>query len=120
MPEPRGDRGFGERRRTGAPGNGEPGAGPERFWHEFGRAGPRGTASEEPPFSRPETECLDWCPICRTADVLRATTPPEFRGQLQGMQHDALVALRSLLDSYIERIERDEHSSARVQDIPIE
>ena len=26
-----------------------------------------------------EFQCLDFCPICRTADVVRATMPEEFR-----------------------------------------
>ncbi len=66
-------------------------------------------------------ECLEWCPICRTADVLRASAPPELRGQIQSLQHDALVTLRALLDAYIERVgENPARGGSAVEDIPIE
>jgi hypothetical protein len=67
-----------------------------------------------------EHQCLEWCPICRTAEVVRASASPELREQFQSLQKDALVTLRSLLDVYLERIgeaERRSHSS--VEDIPI-
>ena len=66
-------------------------------------------------------ECVEWCPVCRTADVLRATAPPEIREQWQAVQREALLTLRSLIDGYLERI--DDHQperSPRVQEIPIE
>jgi hypothetical protein len=59
--------------------------------------------------------------VCRTADVLRATAPPEIREQWQAVQREALLTLRSLIDGYLERI--DDHQperSPRVQEIPIE
>lgn len=66
-----------------------------------------------------EHECLDWCPICRTAELVRANVPPELRSQLEGLQRDALVAMRALLDHYLERLDADDRSSSRVEDIPI-
>jgi len=64
---------------------------------------------------------VDWCPICRTADVLRATAPPELRDQWQAVQREALLTMRSLIDSYLERIDDHERESEpRVQEIPIE
>jgi hypothetical protein len=64
---------------------------------------------------------VEWCPICRTADVVRAGTPPELRDQWQSLQRDALVTLRALLDAYLERLgERPRRADARVEDIPIE
>jgi hypothetical protein len=109
----------------------------ERFWGGFGRAGsgretPRRTSGngssvppqpEGPPPLPPthEHECLEWCPICRTAEVLRGTTLDEVRDQFTHVQHDALVALRSVLNAYIERLEQAERATARpVEDIPIE
>src|SRR4051794_17164952 len=47
--------------------------------------------------------CLDWCPICRGAEVLRAGGSPEIRGQLQSVQRDSLMMLRALIDSYLQR-----------------
>jgi hypothetical protein len=65
-------------------------------------------------------ECLEWCPICRTAEVVRANASPELREQFQSLQKDALVAMRALLDAYLERLEHPERrGSSRVEDIPI-
>jgi hypothetical protein len=110
----------------------DPGGEAERFWGEYarrtrpgGQRGERGPASEagngHGAAAGHSHECLEWCPICRTADVLRASAPPELRGQIQGLQHDALVTLRALLDAYIERVgERPARGGSPVEDIPIE
>jgi hypothetical protein len=66
------------------------------------------------------TECLDWCPICRTADVLRATTSPELREQFHQVQREALVTVRTLLDHYIERLDQQTRRATPVEEIPIE
>ena len=104
----------------------------QRFWGEYARrTRPGGQRSEREAgaeagnghgFAAAGThECLDWCPICRTADLLRASAPPELREQVQGLQRDALVTLRALLDAYIERGNGPrERSDAAVEDIPIE
>jgi len=65
-------------------------------------------------------ECVEWCPICRAADVLRATAPPELRDQWQSVQREALLTTRALIDTYLERLDGDEPRGPRVQDIPIE
>jgi hypothetical protein len=52
--------------------------------------------------------------------VLRATLPPEFREHWHGWQREMLLALRSLLDHQIERIEAERRRAVRVEDIPIE
>ena len=63
---------------------------------------------------------MEWCPICRTAEVVRSTASPELREQFQGLQKDALVAVRALLDAYLERLDQGERRRAsRVEDIPI-
>jgi hypothetical protein len=112
----------------------------ERFWGSFeqasrGREGPRRSSGSgngssfrdredppPPPTHEQGRECLEWCPICRTAEVLRGTTPDEVRDQFAHIQHDALVAMRAMLNSYIERLEQAERrGGARpVEDIPIE
>lgn len=110
----------------------EAGAEAQRFWGEYARR-PRPGSQRSGDAEEAEArnghglagsgshECLEWCPICRTADVLRASAPPELREQVQGLQRDALVTLRALLDAYIERSgsprERDDSA---VEDIPIE
>ena len=66
-----------------------------------------------------ELQCLELCPICRAADLLRATGPPELRGQLSEFQREALLTLRALLDHYIERLDEPPEPGERVEDIPI-
>ncbi len=63
---------------------------------------------------------MEWCPICRTADVLRATAPPELRDQWQAVQREALITTRALIDSYLERLDSEPDPGPRVQDIPID
>ncbi len=84
--------------------------GAERFWGQFSetKAG-RTHAEEEPPASQPGEQqeegqhCLEWCPICRSADIVRATTAPEAIGQVQAIQNEAIGVLRSFLALYAER-----------------
>jgi hypothetical protein len=115
-------------------GAGGPGGGAEaqRFWDEYARrTRPGGHRSTRAPGGEPANghgraaehshECLEWCPICRTADLLRASASPEIREQLHSLQRDALVTLRSLIDAYIERVgDGPERRGAQVEDIPIE
>ena len=110
----------------------DPGGEAKRFWGEYARStrsggqrGDRGPAGEagngHGSGAGQSHECLEWCPICRTADVLRASAPPELRGQIQSLQHDALVTMRALLDAYIERVgESPARGGSPVEDIPIE
>jgi hypothetical protein len=105
----------------------------QRFWGEYARRtrpGGQRAGNAEPSEGQnghgtaaaQAHECLDWCPICRTADVLRASAPPELRDQVQGLQRDALVTLRALLDAYIERggEATRERRDTGVEDIPID
>jgi hypothetical protein len=67
-----------------------------------------------------EFQCLDFCPICRTADVMRATMPDEFREHMHNLQREGLLAMRALLDNYIQHLERQRASAMPIEDIPIE
>jgi hypothetical protein len=67
-----------------------------------------------------EFQCLEFCPICRTADVVRATMPEEFREHWHTVQRESLLAMRALLDHYIQHLEQQRTSSVPVEDIPIE
>jgi hypothetical protein len=110
----------------------DPAAEAQRFWGEYARrTRPGGQRQARGPGAEtgnghaapdaPAHECLDWCPICRTADVLRSSAPPELREQVQGLQRDAMVAVRAILDAYIERGEsHPDRSRSPVEDIPIE
>jgi hypothetical protein len=69
-----------------------------------------------------QPHCVELCPICRGADVLRATSSPELRGQWQSVQREALVTMRALIDHYLDRLDETEPASRapRVEEIPIE
>jgi hypothetical protein len=109
-PDPSGEaqRFWGEYSRHSRPGG-------HREGHEGGPGNGHGRATGH------THECLEWCPICRTADILRSSASPELRGQLQSLQHDTLVTLRAVLDAYIARLEESpRRGDSRVEDIPIE
>lgn len=68
-----------------------------------------------------ERQCVEWCPVCRGADLLRANAPPELREQWHDLQREALLAIRALIDHYLKRATpRERDPGPRVQDIPIE
>jgi hypothetical protein len=90
--------------------------GADRFWGQFSQAkAGRTHAGKDPP--APETEspreegqhCLEWCPICRSADIVRATTSPEAIGQVQAIQNEAIGVLKSFLAIYAERTGQTGH-----------
>lgn len=67
-----------------------------------------------------QRQCVELCPICRTADLIRTTAPPELKEQWETFQNEALTVLRSLIDSYIGRMQRSEGPTNGVEDIPVE
>jgi hypothetical protein len=69
---------------------------------------------------RIEHQCVAFCPICRTADVLRAAAPPEFQEHWQALQREGLLAARALLDHYLRHLDAQRAGEAQVEDIPIE
>lgn len=84
--------------------------GADRFWGQFSQTRAGRTRAEEesqsddPGATREEGQhCLEWCPICRSADIVRATTSPEAIGQVQAIQNEALGVLKSFLAIYAER-----------------
>lgn len=53
-------------------------------------------------------------------ESLRGSVPPELARQLGEAVRELLVALRALLDWWIERLDRAPEAPVEVQDIPIE
>jgi len=100
---PRADGTARERPRAGAPD--PPGWGGDRDW-----------SATHPADSR----CLELCPICRGAEILRAAGPPELRGQLDDVGREALLTLRALVDHYLERLDQRPTAEDRVEQIPID
>ena len=69
-----------------------------------------------------ERECVELCPICRAADVLRARTGDDFKEGWQEVQREALLTMKAVIDRYVERLEEEAkpEPGPRVEDIPIE
>ena len=68
-----------------------------------------------------DLRCVELCPICRAADVLRATAPDDVKEQWQAVQREALLTMKAAIDRYVERLEAEPtERGPRVQDIPIE
>lgn len=145
MPAPPDPSHSASERRRSRPGGGDgmegSAAGADRFWQEFSQARPdrpRRDGGREEERRRSESreeqtaehECLEWCPICRSADVVRAAGGPEVRNQIASLQRDSLLALRTLIDAYLARAAPpaqapwDEPAPGRpdppVQDIPLD
>jgi hypothetical protein len=53
-------------------------------------------------------------------DAARTSVPPELARQLAEAARELLVALRSLIDWWIARLEREPDQPVEVQDIPID
>lgn len=90
----------------------QPGA--DRFWGEFsrshagrsssgGEARTNGETSSEPTGPAGTHSCLEWCPICRSAELFRNTVSPELRQQAESIQHEAIGVLKAFLDAYTEK-----------------
>lgn len=104
---------------TGAPG------GPEGDWTRgLGEALADGSAYEalREHLADGGGECLEWCPLCRAADLFRANATPELREQWSSVQREALLAVRALIDHYLERpgSQASGPSRPRVEDIPLD
>ena len=68
-----------------------------------------------------QLQCVELCPICRGADVMRATASPEIRTGWQSVQREALLTMRTMIDHYLERLDGAGAGDApRVEEIPIE
>jgi hypothetical protein len=71
-----------------------------------------------PGIGNDEAQCVEWCPICRTADVLRASTTPEVREQWHEMQREALLTVRALIDHYVAHLEDERAAPERSAEEP--
>jgi hypothetical protein len=58
--------------------------------------------------------------VLRLLDSARGTLPPELAHQLADALRELLIALRSILDYSIARLEHDGPEEQRVEDIPIQ
>ena len=68
-----------------------------------------------------ERECVELCPICRAADVLRNRASDDLREGWQEVQREALLTMKAVIDRYVERLdEQPAEQGPRVEDIPID
>jgi hypothetical protein len=81
---------------------------PPRGWDTAGTPPPR------PPFA-------DLQAIVGLIDTLRRSIPPEITRQIAEALRDLLLALRALIDWYLERLDKGDGSGGRsVEDIPLD
>ena len=68
-----------------------------------------------------QRECVELCPICRAADVLRASASDDLRDGWQDVQREALLTMKAVIDRYVERLdEAAPEQGPKVEDIPID
>jgi hypothetical protein len=93
----------------------------ERLIAEAARTGVRGTPPpagwQTPPEERRDAGELDT--LVAAFHALRELIPPDVLERLMAALKELLLALRSLIDAYLERIERRSTEPTEVEDIPI-
>lgn len=62
----------------------------------------------------------DLAPLLALVESARSIVPPELAQQLADAVRELLVALRALIDWYVERLDRPPPAPAEVEDIPID
>jgi hypothetical protein len=72
------------------------------------------TPEDEPPRVAPELD-----PFVALVNAMRDLIPPELQQRLIAALREVLLALRALIDWYLERIDRRGAQGVEVQDIPI-
>ena len=76
-----------------------------------------GWDSGPPPTGR--RSAIDFSALFVLLDAIRRAVPRELQGQLTALIREALLTLRSLIDWYLDRLERPARDP-RVEDIPID
>lgn len=71
--------------------------------------------SPRDPFGTPEITALT-----QTLELLRTLLPPELAQQVKDALRELLLAVRALIDWYLDRIERGPGDQPEVTDIPID
>lgn len=77
-------------------------------------AGWQAPSEGDPPRPDPELAAL-----IGALEALRDRVPPDVRRRLADAVRELLLALRALIDWYLERLERGHEGPAEVEDIPI-
>lgn len=69
---------------------------------------------------QPPLQCVELCPICRGAEILRASANGERRNQWQSVQREALLTMRSMIDHYLARLDEASGRGPEIEEIPID
>jgi hypothetical protein len=88
---------------------------PPPWWDEFARPGVDGAAA---PNGLPRG-FPDLSPLIALVDALRRVVPVELQEQLNALQRELLLTIRSLIDWYLERLDGGRRATV-VEDIPID
>jgi hypothetical protein len=90
--------------------------GPERAEppHDPAKPPPRGWQIPEDAGSSPDPD-----PLVALVQAMRELIPPELERRLVAALREMLLALRAVIDWYLDRLERKREESVEVQDIPI-
>jgi hypothetical protein len=86
----------------------------EDWIRDYGEQGHR-----EPPPPPPPGRGPDLAPLFAIVDALRRGLPGELQGQFTSLLREVLLTIRSLIDWYLERLDRAERKP-EVEDIPID
>ena len=101
------------------------GSGPAASPAGAGNDAPAGDPATPPPAgwqttdddARESTSELD--PLVALVQAMRDLIPPELQRRLIAALREVLLALRALIDWYLERLDRRREQGVEVQDIPI-
>jgi len=110
------DFGWGERRRGEPAGGSPPPPAPDDL---YAGAGPNGWTDHGAPPPPPAGHGLDFSAVFVLLDAVRRAAPAEFQEWVTALIREALLTLRSLIDWYLERLDRRPRET-RVEDIPID
>ena len=72
-----------------------------------------------PPPPPPPAPALDFSALFVLLDALRRAAPAELQERMTALIREALLTLRSLIDWYLERLDRPSREP-KVEDIPID
>jgi hypothetical protein len=79
----------------------------------------RDYGEQGPPPPPPRGSGPDLAPLFALVDALRRGLPRDLQGQFTALVRELLLTLRSLIDWYLERLDRTERKP-EVEDIPID
>lgn len=97
----------------GGPGPAGAGGGPSK-------PPPAGWQTPPGPSADPESSASELDLLMQLVRSLRELIPPELQQRLAAAVREVLLAIRALIDWYLERVEHRRQESVQVQDIPIQ